>query len=244
MRARSFGSNADAYERTRPLYPEEAVRWVVGDDARRILDLGAGTGKLTRSLVALGHDVIAVEPSSEMIGQLRLALPGVEALEGAAERIPIPPGRVDVVTAGQAFHWFDAELALPEIARVLRPGGTIGLLWNLWDEESPLVARMYDLLPPFGGAGEPSRPRRSSAASSSDRSRRRASIGLALSCGRSSWRESARNRRSPPCPAPTGPTDSQRSAGSGTRSRPAASSSCRIERTPIAPTVFKDVSGL
>ncbi len=96
---------------------------MVGDDARRILDLGAGTGKLTRSLVALGHDVIAVEPSSEMIGQLRLALPGVEALEGAAERIPIPPGRVDVVTAGQAFHWFDAELALPEIARVLRPGG-------------------------------------------------------------------------------------------------------------------------
>lgn len=149
MRARSFGSNADAYERTRPLYPEEAVRWVVGDDARRILDLGAGTGKLTRSLVALGHDVIAVEPSSEMIGQLRLALPGVEALEGAAERIPILPGRVDVVTAGQAFHWFDAELALPEIARVLRPGGTIGLLWNLWDEASPLVARMYDLLPPF-----------------------------------------------------------------------------------------------
>ncbi len=155
MRARSFGSNADAYERTRPLYPEEAVRWVVGDDPRRILDLGAGTGKLTRSLVALGHDVIAVEPSSEMIGQLRLALPGVEALEGAAERIPIPPGRVDVVTVGQAFHWFDAELALPEIARVLRPGGTIGLLWNLWDEESSLVARMYDLLPPFGGAGEP-----------------------------------------------------------------------------------------
>lgn len=90
-----------------------------------------------------------------MIDQLRRALPGVEALEGAAERIPVPAGRVDVVTAGQAFHWFDAELALLEIARVLRPGGTIGLLWNLWDEESSLVTRLYELLPPFGDAGEP-----------------------------------------------------------------------------------------
>lgn len=98
--------------------------------------------------------MIAVEPSPEMIGQLRLALPGVEAIEGAAERIPVPDGRVDVVTAGQAFHWFDPELALPEIARVLRPGGSLGLVWNLWNEENAVVSGLYALLPPFGGSGE------------------------------------------------------------------------------------------
>jgi SAM-dependent methyltransferase len=131
------------------------VRWLVGEEPRRVLDLGAGTGKLTRSLVALGHDVIAVEPSPEMIGVLRRALPGVEALEGAAERIPVPDGRFDVVTAGQAFHWFDPEVALPEIARVLRPCGVLGLVWNLWNEESPLVERLSALLPGFGGSDDP-----------------------------------------------------------------------------------------
>jgi SAM-dependent methyltransferase len=133
----------------------EAVRWLVGDEARQVLDLGAGTGKLTRVLVALGHDVIAVEPSPEMIAELRRALPGVEALEGAAERIPVPDARFDAVTAGQAFHWFDAALALPEIARVLRPGGTLGLVWNLWNDESPIVARLNAALPAFVPSDEP-----------------------------------------------------------------------------------------
>jgi SAM-dependent methyltransferase len=131
------------------------VRWLTGSESLRVLDLGAGTGKLTRVLVALGHDVIAVEPSPEMIAQLRRALPGVEALEGAAERIPVPDGRFDVVTAGQAFHWFDPVRALPEIARVLRPGGTLGLVWNLWDDESPLVARLNAVLPPYVPSDEP-----------------------------------------------------------------------------------------
>jgi SAM-dependent methyltransferase len=134
------------------------VRWLAGSEPARVLDLGAGTGKLTRALVALGHDVIAVEPSPEMIEELRRALPGVEALEGAAERIPVPDGRFDVVTAGQAFHWFDRESALPEIARVLRPGGTLGLVWNAWNVESPVVARLYGLLPPFGTGGDPNAP--------------------------------------------------------------------------------------
>jgi SAM-dependent methyltransferase len=125
------------------------VRWLTGNEPVQVLDLGAGTGKLTRVLVALGHDVIAVEPSPEMIAQLRRALPGVEALEGAAERIPVPDGRFDVVTAGQAFHWFEPERALPEIARVLRPGGTLGLVWNLWDDESAVVARLNAVLPPY-----------------------------------------------------------------------------------------------
>ena len=131
------------------------MRWLVGEEPRRVLDLGAGTGKLTRSLIALGHDVLAVEPSPEMIGELRRALPGVEALEGAAERIPVPDGRFDAVTAGQAFHWFDPELALPEIARVLRPGGTLGAVWNLWDDASPIVAGLHALLPGLGGSDEP-----------------------------------------------------------------------------------------
>jgi SAM-dependent methyltransferase len=134
------------------------VRWLIGPEPAQVLDLGAGTGKLTRSLVALGHDVIAVEPSPEMIAELRRALPGVEALEGAAERIPVPDARFDAVTAGQAFHWFDPERALPEIARVLRPGGTLGLVWNLWNDESPLVSRLYELLPPFGTVGDPTEP--------------------------------------------------------------------------------------
>ena len=131
------------------------MRWLTGSEPVQVLDLGAGTGKLTRVLVALGHDVIAVEPSSEMITQLRRALPGVEAIEGAAERIPVPDGRFDAVTAGQAFHWFDPERALPEIARVLRPGGTLGLVWNLWDDASSLVARLNAVLPPYVPSDEP-----------------------------------------------------------------------------------------
>ncbi len=134
------------------------MRWLVGDERLRVLDLGAGTGKLTRSLVALGHDVIAVEPSPEMLAQLRRVLPDVEALEGSAEQIPLLRHRVERVVAGQAFHWFDATRALPEIARVLAPGGSIGLIWNLFDETSPLVERLYALLPPFGGPGEPTKP--------------------------------------------------------------------------------------
>jgi SAM-dependent methyltransferase len=131
------------------------VSWLVGEERLRVLDLGAGTGKLSRSLVALGHDVVAVEPSAEMLAQLRLVLPDVEAIEGSAEQIPLPAESVDRVVAGQAFHWFDAGTALPEIARVLRTGGTLGAIWNLLDEESALVTRLYGLLPPFGGSGEP-----------------------------------------------------------------------------------------
>jgi len=154
-RARSFGANAEAYERTRPTYPEDAVRWLVGEERVCVLDLGAGTGKLTRSLVGLGHDVIAVEPSAEMLAQLRRVLPDVEAIEGSAEQIPLPSDRVDAVVAGQAFHWFEPSTALPEIARVLRRGGSLGAVWNLLDDTSPLVAELYALLPPFGGSGEP-----------------------------------------------------------------------------------------
>ena len=113
-RARSFGTVADVYERARPGYPDDAVRWLAGDAPCDVVDVGAGTGKLTRSLVAHGHRVTAVEPSAEMLAQLRAAVPGAIPLEGTGEAIPLPDESADVVTAAQAFHWFDKPVALPE----------------------------------------------------------------------------------------------------------------------------------
>lgn len=143
-RATSFAAVADAYERSRPDYPEEAVRWLVGGEPHDVVDLGAGTGKLTRSLVALGHRVIAVEPLPEMLEHLRAAVPGATAVEGGAEAIPLAAESADVVTAAQAFHWFDHGPALREIARVLRPGGSIALVWNTRDDREPWVAQLSE----------------------------------------------------------------------------------------------------
>jgi SAM-dependent methyltransferase len=146
IRARSFGPVAEAYERARPGYPEDAVRWLVGEEPRDIVDLGAGTGKLTRSLVALGHRAIAVEPLPEMIARLRAAVPEATAVEGGAEAIPLDTASADVVIAAQAFHWFDHGPALREIARVLRPGGRIALIWNVRDETEAWVAELSDAM--------------------------------------------------------------------------------------------------
>lgn len=143
-RATSFGDVADAYERARPGYPEDAVRWLVGAEPRDVVDLGAGTGKLTRSLVALGHRVTAVEPLPEMIAHLLAAAPGVTAVQGGAEAIPLEAESADVVVAAQAFHWFDHGPALREIARVLRPGGSIALVWNTRDDREPWVAQLSE----------------------------------------------------------------------------------------------------
>jgi ubiquinone/menaquinone biosynthesis C-methylase UbiE len=145
-RAASFGGVADMYERSRPSYPLPAVRWLVGDAPVDVLDLGAGTGKLTRDLVAIGHRVIAVDPSSEMLGQLRRALPLVPSFVGTAEAIPLPNASVNVVTVAQALHWFDLAVALPEIARVLRLGGVLATVWNVRDESVPWVAQLSDLI--------------------------------------------------------------------------------------------------
>ncbi len=142
-RASSFGAQAAAYEANRPDYPAEAVRWALEPlpgPAPRVLDLAAGTGKLTRSLVAAGLDVVAVEPDPGMLAQLRRGLPDVEAHAGRAERIPLPDGSVDAVLVGQAMHWFDDEHAYPEIARVLRPGGVLAGLWNADDHAVEWVA--------------------------------------------------------------------------------------------------------
>ena len=140
--ALSFGSVADAYERGRPDYPAKAVEWLVGGHPRTVLELGAGTGKLTRMLVAAGHDVHATEPDEAMLDILRKQVPGARTSAGGAEEIALPDRSVDVVVSAQAFHWFDHERALPEIARVLRPGGRLALVWNVRDERIPWARRL------------------------------------------------------------------------------------------------------
>lgn len=141
-----FADVAGAYERGRPTYPEEAVRWLAGDDPRDVVDLGAGTGKLTRALVALEHRVTAIEPLPEMLELLPANAPGAFAILGNAEIIPLPDAHADVVTCAQSFHWFDHALALPEIARVLRPDGRLALVWNTRDDREPWVARLSDTI--------------------------------------------------------------------------------------------------
>jgi SAM-dependent methyltransferase len=142
----AFAEVAGAYERGRPGYPEEAVRWLVGDQPCDVVDLGAGTGKLTRTLVALGHRVTAVEPLDEMRAELAAVLPELDALVGSAEAIPLPDSFADVVVSAQAFHWFDHDNALPDIARVLRPSGRIALVWNSRDDRDPWMARLSAII--------------------------------------------------------------------------------------------------
>jgi SAM-dependent methyltransferase len=153
--AAGFASAADAYERARPGYPDAAIGWIVERlglrEERVVLDLAAGTGKLTRALVPSGARVIAVEPIDEMREQLFAVLPDVDAFDGTAERIPLPDGSVDAVTCGQAFHWFRAAEAVREIHRVLRPGGGVALIWNMRDLSDPLQARLQEIIAPHGG---------------------------------------------------------------------------------------------
>jgi SAM-dependent methyltransferase len=132
-RGRVFGAVAGAYNLGRPSYPAAAVSWLVGEAPLRVLDLGAGTGKLTAVLCTLGHDVVAVEPDAEMLQVLRETNPGVQACDGSAEALPFEDASVDAVVCGQAFHWFDQTRALPQIHRVLRRGGRLGLVWNRRD---------------------------------------------------------------------------------------------------------------
>ncbi|WP_020577101.1 class I SAM-dependent methyltransferase [Actinopolymorpha alba] len=198
-RSRSFGSVADVYERSRPGYPAEAVRWLLADhvssypgsapDGRppgsafdsyavvvddgyqdgtsrydgsphdtqhagatpvdepaTVVELAAGTGKLTTSLVADRHRVIAVEPAASMLARLVRHVPYALPVQAVAEKIPLVASSADAVVVAQAFHWFDTEAALAEIARVLRPGGTLGLVWNYRDESVPWVRQLSSLL--------------------------------------------------------------------------------------------------
>lgn len=148
--ARGFGLAAEAYERGRPDYPDEAVAWLMQElrlgPSATVLDLGAGTGKLTRQLVPTGATIVAVEPLESMRRRLASALPGVAALAGTAEAIPLPDRSVDAVVVAQAFHWFRGEVALREIHRVLGPGGRLGLIWNVRDDSVDWVARLTEIL--------------------------------------------------------------------------------------------------
>ncbi|WP_112262629.1 class I SAM-dependent methyltransferase [Lentzea terrae] len=132
-RADSFGAQAEAYAEHRPDYPVAAIRWALeplGSSERlEVLDLAAGTGKLTAGLVEEGHRVTAVEPNEQMLSELVRRVHDVRALPGHAEHIPVRDESVDAVFVGTAFHWFDQEKALPEIARVLRPGGVLAAMW-------------------------------------------------------------------------------------------------------------------
>jgi SAM-dependent methyltransferase len=146
--AEGFARSVDAYERGRPGYPREAVAALGLRPGLVVLDLAAGTGKLSRPLVEAGADVIAVEPVAEM----RAALPaGARALEGTAESIPLHAAAVELVTVAQAFHWFDGDRALAEIHRVLRPGGRLALLWNRRVEDDPVNRAIEAILAPYRG---------------------------------------------------------------------------------------------
>ena len=139
--ARAFGSVAEVYDRARPDYPDPALDWLRRTldlrEGRTVLDLAAGTGKLTIGLARTRARVVAVEPSEGMLARLRAALPDVEALEGTAEAIPLPDASVDAVAVGQAFHWFATEEALAEMQRVLKPSGRLALVWNRRDLDDP-----------------------------------------------------------------------------------------------------------
>lgn len=148
----SFDRVAADYERARPAYIEAAVDWAldrlgVGAGAR-VLDLAAGTGKLTRQLVARGLEVVAVEPGDEMRAVLLQGLPEVEGLGGTAEAIPLEDASVDAIAVGQAFHWFETGRALAEMHRVLRPGGRFALFWNHFNQSDPLLGAVDELLRP------------------------------------------------------------------------------------------------
>ncbi len=147
---RGFAAAAEAYARTRPGYPPAAVRWLAAaldlGPGRCVADVGAGTGKLTQALAELGCSVVAVEPVAPMRARLRASLPAVHALAGTAEALPLDDAGLDAETVAQAFHWFDAQAALAEIARVLRGGGGLGLVWNTWDAGQPLQRALHAIV--------------------------------------------------------------------------------------------------
>jgi SAM-dependent methyltransferase len=154
--ARGFDSTADLYERARPGYPADAIDFVVESmsllDAKLVVDLGAGTGKFTRELVARGIPTVGVEPVAGMRATFEQQLPGVEVLDASAESLPFGDASVSAVVAAQAFHWFATDAAVAEIARVLRPGGSFGLVWNARDDSVDWVARVTDIFKKYEGA--------------------------------------------------------------------------------------------
>ena len=144
--ATSFGQAAESYDQARPTYPSDAVDLLLGEHTRQVVDVGAGTGKLTAALRTPGREVVAVDPDEAMLARLRGAVPSVRTLVGTAESIPLPDRWADLVTFGQAWHWVDVPAASAEVGRVLRPGGRLGLLWNIRDTSEPWVAELGDVM--------------------------------------------------------------------------------------------------
>lgn len=149
-RATSFGAEAQNYEAGRPEYPFEAVAWMLERmpaDSRRIADVGAGTGKLTRVLGhAPGAEVVAVDPDPDMLAALRLSVPGIPTFSGTAERMPLPDASIDAAVLGQAWHWVEPVAASAELGRVVRSGGVLGLIWNIRDERVEWVRRLTEIM--------------------------------------------------------------------------------------------------
>ena len=154
--ARAFGAVAETYDRGRPGYPPAAAAWLMGGEAKVVLELGAGTGKLTRELVDQGHAVFATEPDEAMLAVLRERVPEVSAKVATAEEIPANDRSVDVVVVAQAFHWFDHDKALPEIARIIKPGGHLALVWNFFDQRIPWVRRLVNVVGEHSASAHPS----------------------------------------------------------------------------------------
>ena len=152
--ADSFGAIAYDYERARPGYPEEAVEWITGGHPRIILDVAAGTGKLTAQLAHLGNFVVGLEPSLDMLNRLRAAHPRIPATAGRAEALPFAEESFDLITVAQAFHWFDQPVAIAEFARVLRPRGHLAILWNFRDDSVDWVAELSKLIGSEGAEKE------------------------------------------------------------------------------------------
>lgn len=148
--AKGFAAGADAYERGRPTYATESIDRLIAElgigPGKRVLDLAAGTGKLTRQIAPSGAEIVAVEPIDEMRARLVASMPEIEAIPGTAENIPLPNHSVDAVVVGQAFHWFDGIRAVSEIRRVLRPGGAVGMIWQARDPNQPWIVKLEEII--------------------------------------------------------------------------------------------------
>ncbi len=154
IRSGSFGQVAADYERFRPGPPEVAVDWLLPDHVERVVDLGAGTGALTRLLIDRADDVVAVEPDERMRSMLARQVPAARATDGRGESMPLPDGSVDAVLASSSWHWMDPIPALNEVARILEPHGTLGVLWTGPDPAGPFMSQAQALLASRSGAGD------------------------------------------------------------------------------------------